>query len=524
MPHMNPAAPDESDPIDPLHVVVIVLAVATIAAGFLVLSAAESPTPVDGAVAWHQESPLRAVVALLCLKYAWPTVYAGDVKNLALAVGAGLILVTLSIGLIAGRRNDSGSNAPATPPGNTDVGHGTPRPRTRALMRTQVTPLAAAQAMAVLYLLWSFASSRWSRAPDLALGGSILLTIQLLWAGVLGMGLRPAAATVVCRGMMVVTAVTAGVAVWYYYGRNPTLDAKFPFGNPIFLATCLTPGLLLTGTRAIEHGAGFRRTGGRRHVVGLACAVGAIALGLWAFLLTRHEPLTLGGIAIPVGKRGPTFGGVIGLLAVAFFAMRGRRRAVPAMLAVGLTVAGWFAIARQEQAASPRGGGATITCRRYAWSYALRLFEQQPWKGHGQAGFVLAGDALAVNDVERDPQALATRLAHAHNEWLEVMADLGSVGLVLLLAVLLLTLDAGMVAIDASPHASHRWALIGLMASLVALIVDACFDPGLRVSGVPTVFYGVLGLIWALARPGNTPAPRRSRLPRGMRIGAGAVG
>ena len=72
-------------------------------------------------------------------------------------------------------------------------------------------------------------------------------------------------------------------------------------------------------------------------------------------------------------------------------------------------------------------------------------------------------------------------------------------GIVLLASALWLTVRAGMLALRAAPSSGRRWALVGLLGALVGLCVDACFGVGLRVSGVPTLFYTVIGLIWALS-------------------------
>ena len=49
--------------------------------------------------------------------------------------------------------------------------------------------------------------------------------------------------------------------------------------------------------------------------------------------------------------------------------------------------------------------------------------------------------------------------------------------------------------------------LIGLLSSLVALITEECFDVALRVAGLPTIFYTVLGLTWAVIGAGCSRGP-----------------
>lgn len=454
------------DAIRPLHVVMICLVAMTVAGGSLLLSAAESQTLVDGAIEWHQESPLRAVVQLLCLNYQVPTVHAGSIKNYILGIGAGLAILSLSVAIVVrGRIGDeeaASDDALPAPPGPAES------ETQPVLHKPQIAPLAAAQALVGLYLLWSFASSRWSLAPELAVGGSILLTIQFLWAFGIGNGLSPSAARFASRVIVAVVAVTSIVAVWYYYGRNPTLRAKFPFGNPNFLSACLIPGILLVAALICENIARAVKTREIKSFGLIAVALPTLAVSLTAFYLA--------------GSRGAAVGLVIGLLAMAFFGLRGRMKLVPAVLVVCLALGGLVYSSGAADAFSPTGRGTTIRLRTYAWSYAWRMFNEKPITGHGQSGFALTGDSYAVNDVLDNPLVFQSRIAHAHNEWLEIMADLGSVGIVLIAAALLLTLRAGAAALAASPPRGERWALLGLMGALVGLVVEEAFGVGLRVS------------------------------------------
>ncbi|MBU0718249.1 MAG: O-antigen ligase family protein [Planctomycetes bacterium] len=472
--------------IGPLAVVLIVLVAFTVAGGSWFLSAAESKVLVDGAVEWQAESPLRAVVHLLCLGYQFPTIHAGAVKGYLFGIGAGLAVIAWSIATVAGaRRGDSLIGDEASAPSFTaPAGSGDAADR----RKLSVAPLLAAQASMGLYLLWSFASSRWSAAPPLAVGASLLLATQLLWAFTLGNGLNPPAAKVASRLIVVISSVTALLAIWYYYGRNPTLRAKFPFGNPLFLAACLIPGIILAFTCLCEEVGRVARSRNPRCVPAIVAVLGVIALALWAFRLTD--------------ARGPTIGLVVGLLAVAFFALRGPWRVAPVLITAALLAAAWFHFSAVQDRASPTGRSASIRLRLFAWDYAWQMFTEDPLTGAGQGGFAMRGDSLAGDDILRDPEVFRAPIAHAHNEWLEVMADLGSVGIVLVVMALVLTFRAGLARLRSDIEPGERWTLIGLMAGIVGLVVEETFGVGLRVSGVPVLFYTLLGLTWAVSAEG----------------------
>jgi O-antigen ligase len=345
------------------------------------------------------------------LDYQFPTVHAGDVKMFVLAVGAGLAVIAFGIGLASQPLVAEGDSTGEAAHGGDGMGG------TGSAWRSgsrHVAPLLASQVLVGLLLLWSFASARWSAAPILALGAGFLLLIQYVWSFVLGYGLRARGAAIATRLIWVVSGVTAAIAIWYYMGRNPNLRAKFPFGNPSFLAASLIPGLLLALAGLAGYVAAGRELLTRRGILGaLGCLV-VFILSAWAFYLSH--------------SRGATLGLAVGAVAGVFFAVRGRWKLAPCLLAivfVGMAASHFLAIGGQ---ASGDGRGATIRFRLYAWDYAWRMFTERPLAGHGQGGFVLKGDSYAAEDVLDDPEIFSARISHAHNEWLETLADLGAVG------------------------------------------------------------------------------------------------
>ena len=497
---MNERSSDNDTPIRPLGVVMICIVSATVGGGMLLLSAAKPTAPVDGAIEWHEQSLLRALVELLCLNYQMPTFYADAIKNLILGIGAGLAVLALTIAIISGSRSSdedrTAESAPTVP--------------ASASERHHIAPLMAAQVLLGLYLLWSFASSRWSSAPDIAVGASIFMGIPLLWAFALGHGLSSRAARIASRGVVWISGVTAIVAIWYHYGRNPTLRADFPAGNPTFLAACLIPGILVSIGAVIAGVKGMVGGDRRGKPWGIIASVAVIAVCGWATYLAD--------------SRGPAVGLLFGLLAMVLFALHGWKKLVPIALGLGITVGGYLYYQQNVDANTPTNRGATMRLRTYAWDYAWRMFNERPLRGHGQGAFTLTGDKYVIDDVLNDPLVFQTRIAHAHNEWLEVMADLGAIGIVLIAAALLLTLIAGTSALRSNSDREKRWVLIGLMSALVAFVVEECFGVGLRVSGVSTMFFTTLGLIWAVSATGAAHPTRQLSRTRTGRTLSGLVG
>lgn len=483
------------------------IVIATVAGCSMLLSAAETSIPIDGAIPWSEESPLYAVVKLFCLNYAFPTIHAGDVKGLVLGIGTGLAVLALALAIAI--RPPSGSDDLA---GDTLIraGGASDGDATDSAQKLQIPPLFAAQALFLAFLIWSFVSAGWSRAPELAVGASLLLAIQFIWAVTIAYGLGPNAGRVVTRGVMIVAVATAVLALWYYYGRNPVLRAKFPSGNPNFLAASLAPGLLLLVTYVAEKSFELGSAARNNALLRAVAAIVGIGLVAWAIWLTSSR-----GVQLGVG---------FGLVAIIFFSARGKAKFGAIALAVGLAIAASVFYSKQADAESPTGRSATQRLRGYAWSYAWKMFDERPLIGYGQAGFTLSGDANAIGDVQADPKALETRLANAHNEWFQVLSELGSVGFVLILAAVVLTFLAGSAALAAEPPPAHRCALLGSMGSLVALCISECFGVGLRVADVPPFFYTTLGLVWAFSWH-QLPSPVRwLSADKGRRVLTGVLG
>jgi hypothetical protein len=221
--------------LDRLTAVMIVVVTLTLAGGYFLLSRRVAHT--GGRAVEGRPNPCAA--ALLCLNYQFPTINAGDIKCYLLGMGVAVALTALGITAFVKVRDASVVSIDQGDVESFDELGARYRSHNRFPL------LVAAQLLAVLYVLWSFASVRWSQAPEIAMAGSTLLAIQFLWALVLANTVGAVGVRYIVRGFLVITLATSLVAVWYYYGRNPTLRAKFPFGNPTFLSACLIPGITL---------------------------------------------------------------------------------------------------------------------------------------------------------------------------------------------------------------------------------------------------------------------------------------
>ena len=163
------------------------------------------------------------------------------------------------------------------------------------------------------------------------------------------------------------------------------------------------------------------------------------------------------------------------------------------------------------EASSDRFTAGADSNRIDYWRVALQVTGDHPLAGDGAGSF--ANDYLARRHTDKGP-------LYAHSLWLGDLAELGPLGL----ALLLCTVISVAVAIGRTRRgASEETRLIAAAASLPAvyLLVHASFD---WVSYFPALLVPALGLAGAAAglRSGRTPDPARAR-HRPAAIAAGAL-
>ncbi len=483
--------------IQNVHVVLLVLVAAMLVGTCLLTSSGHGE--MEGARPWSAHSALRAIVELLNLHYAAPTPLGVEIKSLVFGLCTGAAMLVALVGWNAACT----ARGPQAPPTATSPTAGTPPPTGPA----QMSALSGAQLLLLILVAFSFFSANWSFAPTFSLGGSVILAAHISWAVALGRGLNPRAARIAAWMLLVVLALTAALAVWYFYERNPAFRAKYPVGNPLFLAAVLLPGLVLAltlfGAQLIRLPA---RISARAITVIVVAGLCAVVIW-WGIMLTGTPPAApqgplawLRGI-LNVGPRATLLGLASAAFALPFFLLRRRGKIILACVGAGALLILALALIPRWESMQEFGRGATVRLRLYAWSYALDMIGQRKLTGVGQGGYaLLANNAdLAGRDAMIDPIAMRGRLAHAHNEWIETWADLGTIGLAVLVGGLLLTFIAGAGAVHRQPDTLSRAILAALLAALVGLIVEESANVGLRIPGLPGIFFTLLGLIWALS-------------------------
>jgi len=460
----TPVAADSDATMQPvrrgLSRVALVLAILLFAATYLLISPPTGQT-YPGAIPWREGSLLKKIIEGMSLGGSVASIRGVEIKDLAfhLAVAAGLVLLAVRCALLGVRLPKRGE--------------------VRA-------PWLAAQLLLLGWVALSALSAFWSRDADISLGQAALYGFGLAWALVMAWTLEARDVQRLLAGLIAASAVGAALCVWYYHERNPFHRPGFPIGNPGTLGASLLPAILASLGMLAEAVHRRMRHGGAlpwARIVGVGLAL--IPL-LWCTRLTS--------------SRAAMVGLVVGLAVAVFIQVRRRTRwvVILTVAVLGLVAFGWMYSSRLELAMAR---GATVRFRLYAWRYATELWQQRPVSGVGAGSYTRLAAWHSIHDRALDPGAFMGQLVeHAHNELFEILAEIGLLGGLTFVGGYVATFSAGAILLSTRIGRRRRWLVTVLMASLAALLADAMFGVGLRLPGVPPIFYGLLGALWAVSR------------------------
>lgn len=451
----------------------------------------------EGHIPWKAGSALRFLTTLMTLDFQYPTRQGVEIKWLVQGVATSLALWIAAAGWCARlkeRREWAEVAGSATTPAE----------------RRGPAPATIAAVAFVLLAAWSMLSATWSVWPAAALGEGIRYAIFVLWAVAIAATLKRVHLSQAAAGIVVILALTAALGIWYFHERDPNQRLKFPIGNPIFLGSCLLPAIALSlagcwraWLRLNPYQAQFEPHSSADKPRADEPPAWPAYLTLVAYLAAL---IVLSTALKLTGSRGPQLGLIIGfaVAAVVMLARRYRRWVVIGLL-IGAMVGAIYVQTRGYPTIITRRMD-TVMLRAYAWSYAAHLFAQNPILGQGQAGYVLASQHLSMPDAEFNPIVFpGSLMGHAHNEWIEILSDLGLVGFGLLLTGLIATFWCGVRALRRPDHPADRLLAMALLAAFTGIVAAEATGVGLRMAGLPMIFYSVVGCLWAIDRREQQP-------------------
>lgn len=417
---------------------------------------------------------------VVLVSFAWaPTPHATEVKTSVLVTGT-LLLAVVTLGRLA---------------------------RIRGLAAR-----APAHWAVLAWLGLNWVSLVWSAFPQATLDRLTELTLLVVWAWLVMVNVRGRSELRLVLVAYLVCAVGVSVVALTNSFFGATRVAVWPFGNPNFLAGyLLVPagvsfGLLLS-RRALPR---------RRMLAGAALVVVLLALWFTDSLSARLAAIVVLGV-VGMGQLKPErryraavvvgVGGLLGFLGAA--------------IVYGLGAEGLMAF------------GRGLAVRGFFWKWSMVLFRQHPSLGSG-AGTVFPS-IMPVSNLDRfgHPELFNPLTVHSHNEFLEVMVELGLVGLVVFLVMLyLLSRPLGRAWMRKEPGKVPGPEL-GLLAGFLGLNLQACASVAPRFVEVGCFYWLAVGLLSAwprvaggakLDRPADVSAPRPSgQVARRLFLGAAVL-
>ena len=196
--------------------------------------------------------------------------------------------------------------------------------------------------------------------------------------------------------------------------------------------------------------------------------------------------MILAGIAVTV-SRGAWLAAALSVVCLLIVIARRREFWIPVGICLALMVFGgaFFgvkALQKRARTEAPTSNSSQLTDRSAYWNPGLEIWRENFWIGGGTAHYDLLYH-------RHRPRSMQNRAAHAHNDYIEALADYGLVG-GLLIATFLAVLGCSVVRIwrfvkrggDLASKPSNRSALVlGAAFGLLALAIHSVFDFNLHI-------------------------------------------
>ncbi len=235
---------------------------------------------------------------------------------------------------------------------------------------------------------------------------------------------------------------------------------------------------------------------------GFLVLLAPFALGA-ALAARRGRFLALGSLAIICLGVYETFsrGALLGLAAVPFVFLRGRRLLVVVPLAcVALLVVTPGLVGERFATANQSGGD--LATRQDFWHAGLSIWQAHPVTGVGLGGFPQAYAQARLPGKQFLPDSVFQPPPHAHNLLIQTLAEEGVLGVLALLVVIGVAVRMAL----ALRGSDARWIRVvasAMLAALVAFLIHNVFDVTLiQETGID--FWAMLGLLSALTAIATT--------------------
>lgn len=483
--------PEATSNVKTFSIVMLVIAAVAIAGACFL-----SNPPAFSATHIKDHSVLRTVVSLLGLagtdgeRSAVPTMRGVEIRALCFNLGAAALMLAFAAQLIS-----SGRKPRMTVDDLFDLKH----------------HFSGPYAWWVLLLFVSVVSSYFASAPDVALGGVLLRLLTFGWWLPLAVVLRPKEAKRLTAAMTLIITLMSVFGIWYFYGRPDGRNRLwYPVGNELWFGACLLPAIFVAAGGLL---AGLQRkrttegaTGQRIDLIVMsAVALAVCGFALW---LTKSRSAAAGMYA----------GGCFALILLV--PRKARALTLLGSILIALASVQFGVLPLLKHSAMGDRAHSVRSRLNHEWPYAMTLWFQKPVGGHGEGGYAMLAGHYARQDQLMDPNAIAIDervwVAEAHNEYLNLLSDVGLAGTIGFVGALVATIFWTFRYVnrrrDDPAESVNRSIVIGLSAALVAVAFEEGASVALRHPGLPPLFFTTWACLWAMVRS-ERPAPKRRGEP-----------
>ena len=153
----------------------------------------------------------------------------------------------------------------------------------------------------------------------------------------------------------------------------------------------------------------------------------------------------------------------------------------------------------------------SVQSRFTLWSACAEMIRQKPLIGWGVGSFPLkAGDYISTVPTAAQVEKQGVTLSSiAHNEYLQLGAELGLVGLGLYLAVLLGFFVHTVRSLKRAVSPSRRWLILAAVSGVASQSINALSNPGWHFSDISPLLWLLMGMGMAAATPRVIAKPRQ---------------
>ncbi|MFT3852373.1 MAG: O-antigen ligase [Ilumatobacteraceae bacterium] len=330
----------------------------------------------------------------------------------------------------------------------------------------------------LIFVTWWFASYLWTPNRP-AWQESTKADMPMLFAGVVIASLLPIEA--IKRGLVIACHIAIGYAVFYTATH--------------FTASSATAGV-----------PGWHAGYVHKNVMAPFLIFAIVALISFEWRPRRRNLAILVSLVLIAGSQSTTTLGVglalvpVGLVLTRLAASDRRRSRVIMLFATFAAISiGTIGMLFAPAILRARGKDLTLTSRTKIWSGVWAAIEKKPWQGYGVGGVWTNPTAEPTKSILR---GLGFIVVHSHNGYLELLLQLGVIGLASFMCLIVSYTYYGVELLRVDMRLGRFMILVSMIVLVVSITEVATFSPWL----VVLVMFNIIGLR-SLRRP-NTPRPR----------------